>query len=130
MAKAQSIIGAGVGRVEGAEKVSGQAIYAADVHYDDALMGQDSAQPLSARPHRRHRAKDDGLNGSNRSIGSSRSDCFVGIQTLMENTELKPKLKLYEGKRTFSIQTVTSWKFMILSEWVCERTQVWLRERF
>ena len=37
MTKPQSIIGAGVGRVEGAEKVSGKAVYAADVHFPDAL---------------------------------------------------------------------------------------------
>src|SRR5499426_4480978 len=40
MAKSQSIIGAGVGRVEGAEKVSGQAVYAADVRFPDALWGK------------------------------------------------------------------------------------------
>ena len=37
MAKPQSIIGARVDRVEGAEKVSGQAVYAADVHFPGAL---------------------------------------------------------------------------------------------
>src|SRR5262249_44626727 len=40
MAKSQSIIGAGVGRVEGVEKVSGQAVYAADVRFPDALWGK------------------------------------------------------------------------------------------
>ena len=40
MAKPQSIIGAPVGRVEGAEKVSGAALYAADVTMPDALWGK------------------------------------------------------------------------------------------
>src|SRR5262249_61889416 len=40
MAKSQSIIGAGVGRVEGAEKVNGQAVYAADVRFPDALWAK------------------------------------------------------------------------------------------
>ena len=50
MAKAQSIIGAGVGRVEGAEKVSGQAVYAADVQSPDALWGKILRSPY---PHAR-----------------------------------------------------------------------------
>jgi CO/xanthine dehydrogenase Mo-binding subunit len=50
MAKAQSMIGAGVGRVEGAEKVSGQAQYAADVHFPDALWGKILRSPY---PHAR-----------------------------------------------------------------------------
>src|ERR687887_1021770 len=50
MAKPQSIIGAGVGRVEGAEKVSGQAIYAADIHFADALWGKILRSPY---PHAR-----------------------------------------------------------------------------
>src|SRR5437879_2265628 len=50
MARAQSIIGAGVGRVEGAEKVSGQAVYAADVHLPDALWGKILRTPY---PHAR-----------------------------------------------------------------------------
>ncbi len=40
MAKSSSIIGARVGKVEGAEKVSGAAIYGADVHFQDALWGK------------------------------------------------------------------------------------------
>ncbi len=40
MAKAQSVIGARVGRVEGVEKVSGQALYAADVPLPGALWGK------------------------------------------------------------------------------------------
>jgi len=47
MAKPQSIIGAGVGRVEGAEKVSGQAVYAADVPFPDALWGKILRSPYT-----------------------------------------------------------------------------------
>ena len=47
MAKAQSVIGARVGRVEGAEKVSGKAVYAADVHFPDALWGKIVRSPFS-----------------------------------------------------------------------------------
>jgi CO/xanthine dehydrogenase Mo-binding subunit len=50
MAKPQSIIGTGVGRVEGAEKVSGQAVYAADVHFPNALWGKILRSPY---PHAR-----------------------------------------------------------------------------
>ena len=50
MAKAQPIIGARVGRVEGVEKVSGQALYAADVHFADALWGKILRSPY---PHAR-----------------------------------------------------------------------------
>jgi CO/xanthine dehydrogenase Mo-binding subunit len=50
MAKAQSIIGAAVGRVEGIEKVNGQAVYAADVHFPDALWGKILRSP---HPHAR-----------------------------------------------------------------------------
>jgi CO/xanthine dehydrogenase Mo-binding subunit len=50
MAKPQSIIGAPVGRVEGAEKVSGAALYAADVTMPDALWGKILRSPY---PHAR-----------------------------------------------------------------------------
>ena len=50
MAKTQSIIGANVGRVEGADKVSGQAIYGADVHFPDTLWGKILRSPY---PHAR-----------------------------------------------------------------------------
>jgi carbon-monoxide dehydrogenase large subunit len=50
MAKANSIIGAKVGRVEGADKVSGHAIYGADVHFRDALWGKILRSPY---PHAR-----------------------------------------------------------------------------
>src|SRR5262245_52347975 len=47
MAKSQTIIGASVGRVEGAEKVSGQAVYAADVRVPDALWGKILRSPYA-----------------------------------------------------------------------------------
>ena len=50
MAITQSIIGANVGRVEGADKVSGQAIYGADVHFPDTLWGKILRSPY---PHAR-----------------------------------------------------------------------------
>jgi len=50
MAKTQSVIGANVSRVEGADKVSGQAVYGADVHFPDALWGKILRSPY---PHAR-----------------------------------------------------------------------------
>ncbi len=50
MAKAQSVIGARVARVEGVEKVSGQALYAADVPLPGALWGKILRSPY---PHAR-----------------------------------------------------------------------------
>lgn len=50
MAKPQSIIGAPVWRVEGADKVSGRAIYGADVHFADTLWGKILRSPY---PHAR-----------------------------------------------------------------------------
>jgi CO/xanthine dehydrogenase Mo-binding subunit len=50
MAHSSSIIGAAVGRVEGADKVSGMAIYGADVHFADALWGKILRSPY---PHAR-----------------------------------------------------------------------------
>jgi len=50
MAKTQSIIGANVSRVEGADKVSGQAVYGADVHFPDTLWGKILRSPY---PHAR-----------------------------------------------------------------------------
>ena len=47
MTKGQSIIGARVGRVEGAEKVSGQALYAADVPMPDVLWGKILRSPYA-----------------------------------------------------------------------------------
>lgn len=50
MAKTQSIIGAPVWRVEGAEKVSGRALYGADVHFPGTLWGKILRSPY---PHAR-----------------------------------------------------------------------------
>ena len=47
MANTSSIIGASVGRVEGADKVSGMAIYGADVHFADALWGKILRSPYA-----------------------------------------------------------------------------------
>ncbi len=47
MANASSIIGANVGRVEGAEKVSGQAAYGADVHFPGTLWGKILRSPYA-----------------------------------------------------------------------------------
>ena len=47
MAGSSSIIGAVVGRVEGADKVSGQAIYGADVHFPDSLWGKILRSPYA-----------------------------------------------------------------------------------
>ncbi|NIO10885.1 MAG: molybdopterin-dependent oxidoreductase, partial [Deltaproteobacteria bacterium] len=47
MAKTQSVIGASIGRVEGVEKVSGAAKYAADVPYPDALWGKILRSPYA-----------------------------------------------------------------------------------
>ena len=50
MAKPASVIGVAVGRVEGADKVSGQATYGADVHFPDTLWGKILRSPY---PHAR-----------------------------------------------------------------------------
>ena len=55
MAKPASIIGASVGRVEGADKVSGRATYGADVHFADALWGKILRSPY---PHARIKSID------------------------------------------------------------------------
>jgi CO/xanthine dehydrogenase Mo-binding subunit len=47
MASSSSIIGAPVWRVEGADKVSGQATYGADVHFADALWGKILRSPYA-----------------------------------------------------------------------------------
>ncbi len=55
MAKPASIIGAAVGRVEGADKVSGRATYGADVHFAEALWGKILRSPY---PHARIKSID------------------------------------------------------------------------
>jgi 4-hydroxybenzoyl-CoA reductase subunit alpha len=47
MANLSSIIGAPVWRVEGAEKVSGQAAYGADVHFPGTLWGKILRSPYA-----------------------------------------------------------------------------------
>lgn len=56
MAKAQSVIGAPVARVEGAEKVSGRALYAADIQLPGVLWGKILRSP---HPHARIVRADD-----------------------------------------------------------------------
>jgi carbon-monoxide dehydrogenase large subunit len=55
MAIPSSVIGASVGRVEGADKVSGRATYGADVHFKDALWGKILRSPY---PHARIKSID------------------------------------------------------------------------
>lgn len=55
MAKEFSIIGAAVGRVEGADKVGGTAIYGADVHFPGTLWGRILRSPY---PHARIKSVD------------------------------------------------------------------------
>src|ERR1044072_446501 len=55
MAKPASIIGASVGRVEGADKASGRATYGADVHFADALWRKILRSPY---PHARIKSID------------------------------------------------------------------------
>src|SRR5918999_4550953 len=55
MAIPSSVIGASVGRVEGADKVSGRATYGADVHFNDALWGKILRSPY---PHARIKSID------------------------------------------------------------------------
>ncbi len=55
MANPSSIIGVSVGRVEGADKVSGSAIYGADVHFADALWAKILRSP---HPHARIKSID------------------------------------------------------------------------
>lgn len=55
MAKESSIIGAAVGRVEGADKVGGTAIYGADVHFPGTLWGKILRSPY---PHARIKSID------------------------------------------------------------------------
>ena len=50
MAKPSSIIGASVGKVEGAEKASGRAVYGADMHFPDTLWAKILRSPY---PHAR-----------------------------------------------------------------------------
>ncbi|MEO6165658.1 MAG: molybdopterin cofactor-binding domain-containing protein, partial [Candidatus Binatia bacterium] len=81
MAKTASIIGANVGRVEGAEKVSGQAIYGADVHFADALWGKILRSPY---PHARIK-----------SIDTSKAWKVAGVKAIVTG---KDEPEHYQGK--------------------------------
>jgi carbon-monoxide dehydrogenase large subunit len=81
MAKTASIIGTNVGRVEGAEKVSGQAIYGADVHFADALWGKILRSPY---PHARIK-----------SIDTSKAWKVPGVKAIVTG---KDEPEHYQGK--------------------------------
>jgi carbon-monoxide dehydrogenase large subunit len=81
MAKTASIIGTNVGRVEGAEKVSGQAIYGADVHFADALWGKILRSPY---PHARIK-----------SIDTSKARKVPGVKAIVTG---KDEPEHYQGK--------------------------------
>ena len=81
MATPSSIIGAGVGRVEGADKVSGHAIYGADVHFKDALWGKILRSPY---PHARIK-----------SIDVSKAQNVEGVKAIVTG---KDEPEHYQGK--------------------------------
>ncbi|MGZ9156962.1 MAG: xanthine dehydrogenase family protein molybdopterin-binding subunit, partial [Candidatus Binatia bacterium] len=81
MTKPTSIIGASVGRVEGAEKVNGTAIYGADVNFDDALWGKILRSPY---PHARIK-----------SIDASRAWKVPGVKAIVTG---KDEPEHYQGK--------------------------------
>ncbi|MGZ8454183.1 MAG: xanthine dehydrogenase family protein molybdopterin-binding subunit [Candidatus Binatia bacterium] len=81
MTKPTSIIGASVGRVEGAEKVNGTAIYGADVHYADALWGKILRSPY---PH-----------ALIKSIDASRAWKVPGVKAIVTG---KDEPEHYQGK--------------------------------
>ncbi len=81
MAKLSSIIGASVGRVEGADKVSGRAIYGADVHFADALWGKILRSPY---PHARIK-----------SIDTSKAWKVPGVKAIVTG---KDEPEHYQGK--------------------------------
>src|SRR4026207_265479 len=81
MAKTASIIGAAVGRVEGADKVSGQATYGADVHFPDALWGRILRSPY---PHARIK-----------SIDTSKAWKVAGVKAIVTG---KDEPEHYQGK--------------------------------
>jgi CO/xanthine dehydrogenase Mo-binding subunit len=81
MAKSSSIIGAAVGRVEGADKVSGTAIYGADVHFADALWGKILRSPY---PHARIK-----------NIDTSKAWKVAGVKAIVTG---KDEPEHYQGK--------------------------------
>jgi CO/xanthine dehydrogenase Mo-binding subunit len=76
-----SIIGAPVGRVEGAGKVSGQATYSADVHFKDALWGKILRSPY---PHARIKG-----------IDVSKAQKVAGVKAIVTG---KDEPEHYQGK--------------------------------
>ena len=81
MAKNSSVIGAAVGRVEGADKVSGTAIYGADVHFADALWGKILRSPY---PHARIK-----------NIDTSKAWKVAGVKAIVTG---KDEPEHYQGK--------------------------------
>jgi CO/xanthine dehydrogenase Mo-binding subunit len=81
MAKTSPIIGAAVGRVEGADKVSGQATYGADVHFPDTLWGKILRSPY---PHARIK-----------SIDTSKAWKISGVKAIVTGKE---EPEHYQGK--------------------------------
>ncbi|HLN85892.1 MAG TPA: xanthine dehydrogenase family protein molybdopterin-binding subunit [Candidatus Limnocylindrales bacterium] len=81
MAGSNSIIGAAVGRVEGADKVSGAATYGADVHFPDTLWGKILRSPY---PHARIK-----------SIDTSKAWKVPGVKAIVTG---KDEPEHYQGK--------------------------------
>ncbi len=81
MANPSSIIGAAVGRVEGAEKVSGLAAYGADVHLPGTLWGKILRSPY---PHARIK-----------SIDTSKARQVAGVKAIVTG---KDEPNHYQGK--------------------------------
>jgi CO/xanthine dehydrogenase Mo-binding subunit len=81
MAKTAPIIGAAVGRVEGADKVGGQAIYGADVHLPGTLWGKILRSPY---PHARIK-----------SIDTSKAWNVAGVKAIVTG---KDEPEHYQGK--------------------------------
>lgn len=81
MVNSNSIIGAGVGRVEGVDKVSGQAIYGADVHLPGTLWGKILRSPY---PHARIK-----------SIDTSKAWKVAGVKAIVTG---KDEPEHYQGK--------------------------------
>jgi CO/xanthine dehydrogenase Mo-binding subunit len=81
MAKTASVIGARVWRVEGADKVSGQATYGADVHFPDTLWGKILRSPY---PHARIK-----------NIDTSKAWKVAGVKAIVTG---KDEPEHYQGK--------------------------------
>jgi carbon-monoxide dehydrogenase large subunit len=81
MAIPSSIIGARLGRVEGADKVSGQATYGADVHFKEALWGK-----ILRSPYAHARIK---------SVDVSKAEKVAGVRAIVTG---KDEPEHYQGK--------------------------------